>query len=212
LIQYSAHNARNLVRLLVSAEIRTDLYIKCPVNLLADCDGRYKYWLSDYQEQRINDNIFQIRNELQHVGEGIDIERQLNIYAYNAPGAIRALSIKLTGNDYAGTEFGEGEELVALGSYVYMMEDIPEKRQRGLDIRGGEMPGIILLRGHSGFDAVAKMIRDTVANWRNYESEYRLRTPIQWYRVRAAPLEAPDETVKSDDEDRKPELDGPPAH
>jgi hypothetical protein len=162
LIQYSGHNALNLVRLLLSKKIHTKLYVKCPGEL---------YKLSDYQEERITETIeVQIWNELQHIGKDVRVDDLLEIYGYQAPGAMRALLIDRIHRS-GGSRSGVGEhQLVAIGAYTYMNERI--KRQWMLDIRGGEMPGVILAPGHPGFEVSAKLVADTVENWDNSKKPY----------------------------------------
>jgi hypothetical protein len=162
LIQYSGHNAINLVKLLLSKKIHTKLYVKCP--------GK-QYKLSTHQEKRITETIeVQIWNELQHVGKDVKVGELLEIYGYQAPGAMRALLIDRIRRG-GGSGGGVGEhQLVAIGAYTYMNERI--KRQWMLDIRGGDMPGVILAPGHPGFEVAARMVADTVENWENIKKPY----------------------------------------
>ena len=66
-----------------------------------------------------------------------------------------------------------------------MVEDIEHegKSERRLDIRGGEVPGIMLLRGHDGFDAIAKMLQLTVDSWQSNKDNNQLLTEIPWVPV-----------------------------
>src|ERR1700691_987155 len=155
LIQYSAQNVLGLVRLLLSKQVHTKLFVKCPGKL---------HKLSRYQEARIKEATeVQIWNEIQHVGKDVRVDDLLEIYGYEAPGSLRALLIDRIrqGGEHGGLV--HEHELVAVGAYSYMTALINKKLM--LDIRGGELPGVILARGHSGFDVTAKMIADTVENW-----------------------------------------------
>jgi hypothetical protein len=55
-------------------------------------------------------------------------------------------------------------DFLAIGAYVYMK--IPERKGEELDIRGGEMPGLILRPKHDGFGWHAGMICEMLENWR----------------------------------------------
>lgn len=174
LVQYSGRNVVSLVRTLVSEKIHTELYVKHP-------DENFK--ISGYQERRIQNSCCQVWNDLKHLDHDAKIDELLQIYGYDAPGSLRALMIDRISRDEKNQGKKTEHELVAIGSYVYMMENIDttEDSQAGsgiqkqpmLDVRGGEMPGIILFPGHSGFDRVAKQIDDTIKNWKNVDKADR---------------------------------------
>jgi hypothetical protein len=60
----------------------------------------------------------------------------------------------------------EEHELLAIGTYTYMKMKVGSSDAPILDIRGGELPGLVLRPKHCGFKAMTQMVTSTLSNWR----------------------------------------------
>ena len=159
IIQYTAANALELVRQLIWAGIKTDLYLISPES---------EYIISRYQRDKLRTALGEVKNRLRRHGKGFD-ETLLHIYGYNAPGSLRAVMIdRIDGADQVE------HELLAIGTYAYMNVEVPPDMKPTLDIRGGELPGLVLRPRHCGFNVLTQMIVGTLENWH----EYRICTEI----------------------------------
>jgi hypothetical protein len=148
-IQYSAANALEIVRAFLWRGVPTELYV-----ISADS----KHVISPRQEKRVKDNIDEIITNLRRPGEPSSDHGLLSVFAYDTPGSIRAVMVKRVVDDTTAAP-----DFLAVGAYVYMK--IPERVNEELDIRGGEMPGIILRPKHDGFKMHADMICGMLENW-----------------------------------------------
>jgi hypothetical protein len=151
IIQYSAANALEIVRAFVWRGIETDLYVILP---------KSNHVISTRQRKRVQDNIDEILTNLRRPDDPSYRDGLLRILAYDTPGAIRAVMVERILDNPAGRT---KPDFIAIGTYVYMK--IEERKEEELDIRGGEMPGIILRPRHDGFDVHASMICGMLKNW-----------------------------------------------
>jgi len=148
IIQYTSANAVELVRALLWKNAPTHLYVISP---------KSKHIINRHQRRRLRESLAELPNRLRRPGEDLD-ESLLAVYGYDAPGSIRAVLIERS--------TGEGDwtpDFVAVGSYVYMKMNL--RKDEKLDIRGGELPGLVLRPKHEGFQVFAKMIHRTIKNW-----------------------------------------------
>jgi hypothetical protein len=83
------------------------------------------------------------------------------IYGYDAPGLIRAVIV-----DRVHSEDKVEHDFLAIGTYVYMKMKVQSNDVPILDIRGGELPGLVLRPRHCGFGALTEMVAGTLSNWR----------------------------------------------
>jgi hypothetical protein len=151
-LQYTAVNALEVLRKLLWADVETDLYVVSEDRVRA---------LSEYQEDRLKKNLLHMPNHLEPIGQKLDLDRLLHVYAYNTPGSLRAVLID--------TVLPTGKvrhEFVAVSSYVYMMKE-PEGKLI-LDIRGGELPSIVLRPRHDGFDLFSRLVAMVLRNWQEF--------------------------------------------
>jgi len=163
LIQFSAHNVRDLLRTLVWRRVPTKLYMASLQTAAA---------VSSHQETLVKQTMSNLLNDItplevheceqRQVGSVI---RRLSVFQYTTPGALRAVLI--------------GDHFLAIGSYAYLSREISGQRQ--LDLRGGEMPMMVFRGHHDGFQTLRRMIDSTVENWHRYGicQELDLSAPAQ---------------------------------
>lgn len=164
-IQYTGVNALDLVRRLVGCEVETYLFVISPES---------KHIISGYQLRRLKENIEQMRNRLEFSDRTVDLDSLLHLYAYDAPGSVRGLLL-----DRVTPGGMPVHEIVAYAPYLYMQKS-PEGESI-IDIRGGEIPGVLLNPTHDGFDVVARTIESLVKNW----VDNGIARPIPLHRWRA---------------------------
>jgi hypothetical protein len=171
-IQYTAVNAIELVRPFLLKDIRTDLYVTHPARLL-----------NHHQRKRWDENYKTLCNSLHRAGNETDFSL-LQVFGYYAPGSLRAVMIERFPTTNDGKEQSTGEpDFLAVGLYIYMK--MPLHNEAGklvdeLDIRGGEMPLVVLRPQHQGFRAFAQMVGDMLENWKAWVeplNDWRFSSP-----------------------------------
>jgi hypothetical protein len=145
-VQYSCHNVKQILQTLWKkdgAHIRV---------YMANPDSEYVVnkwqitWIKRFLSTYTNDLV------LAHRGH----QTQIQFYQYDAPGAPRVIVLN--------------DELIAFGCYFYeWQEALPERFGAGLDLRGGEMPLLIIRAGDPTFPVIHKRINDMLLNWARQE-------------------------------------------
>lgn len=149
LIQYSAQNARDIIRKLLWNDVETHLYV---------ADPDYKD-TSEHQKEWIRQNLKQLPNHVDPLDPNDPAGRRrkvldyLRIYRYRAPGSLRVVEI-------------DGEFL-AVGTFAFMVKR-PVEGQDVLDVRGGELPMVLFRREHAGFDMMYRMVKSVIRNWQDH--------------------------------------------
>jgi hypothetical protein len=152
LLQYSAQNARDILRKLYWEGVKTTLYIANP-NSRAKGN---KFWFSEHQSACIRDTLKNLRNYIELLRKPAavadaseQVDPRLEVFQYSAPGSLRVVKL--------------GEDFLAVGAYAYMVKT--PKAVPSLDIRGGELPMILFRKEHSGFEMLNTMVEATIRNW-----------------------------------------------
>lgn len=149
LIQYSAQNARDIIRKLLWNGVKTDLYV-------ADPNSTYTI---PHQKAWIEQNLRQLPNHVDPLdssssaGQRKMVFERLRIFPYRAPGSLRVVALD--------------KEFLAVGAFTYMMKR-PVKGKDLLDVRGGELPMVLLRREHAGFDMMRRMVDSVIRNWHSH--------------------------------------------
>jgi hypothetical protein len=141
-IQYSAVNAKDIVRDLLWKGIDVDLYVVAEA-------------LNRHQQARVAETIDGLPNHCRPHDLKASLGK-LRVYRYSAPGSIRAVMLTNT----------SGEGLLSLGVYLY--EKVPIQGQTQLDVRGGELPTTLFFRSSDPrFGLLVGMVEALTNNWKD---------------------------------------------
>ena len=141
LIQMSCLNERHLLRELWSAGARIELYISA---------ANIEFGVSKWQKDRIARFLEELPNELQNI-DPCKGSCRIDIYKYNAPASIRAVLID--------------DKILTSGPYLYQKHRLGEQGNL-LDVRGAELPLLLLTRNDPDFETVRVMILRLIENWK----------------------------------------------
>jgi hypothetical protein len=150
LVQYSSRNVRDIIRKLLWSRVKTELYV------VSD-----KFALK-HQKKIVDGELSSLMNHLDPIDPKrttAEVMALLQIYRYDAPGSLRAISID--------------DDFLAIGSYMYMKKTCQEEGEV-VDIRGGELPMAIFRETHAGFLVLKGMLNGLLKNWHDN------KTAVEW--------------------------------
>ncbi len=141
IIQMSCLNEMHVVRELWSTNATVEVYVS---------SGRKNFGVSAWQQNRVRRFLKELPNELQNIPCS-GACGQIVVYKYDAPASIRAILID--------------DKVLTLGCYLYQKHQL-NSRSKILDVRGGELPLMLLTKKDSDFEIVRNMLLRLIDNWK----------------------------------------------
>jgi hypothetical protein len=140
LIQMSCLNERHVIRDLWRTEAKIELFLS---------SGEEQFGVSEWQRNRIERFLMELQNELRNISGSPD-SGEISLYKYHAPASIRAVLLD--------------DKIMTTGPFLYQVHDV-DGRGPILDVRGGELPLLLLKAGDPDFDVFRGMIIGLIKNW-----------------------------------------------
>jgi len=145
LIQMSCINEKVLIHELWRKEAKVELFLS---------SGGQEFGVSKYQRKRIEQFLCDLQNELFCI-KGCPESGEIAIYKYAAPASVRAVLLD--------------DKILAFGPYLYEVHPVPvaKKKPKLLDVRGAELPLLVLRKADPDFEMIRELISDLVKNWKS---------------------------------------------
>ena len=174
LIQFSAANAKDILKKLIWSGVNTQLYIAS-----RETANAVNGWQKSQVEASNPENL---QNYLEPLDPNADLGT-LTLNTYRVKGSLRALMLELAVNDPCDASNGDERfqtsevGFVAVGTYAYMIRWPMGKKYE--DIRGGEMPMTVFRKEHDGCRLMASMIRSIINNWEQFDQIESKAVPLR---------------------------------
>ena len=142
LIQMTGNNVKEIICGLWKTNANVEIFISAG----EDCFG-----VNKWQQSRIGRFLSDIGNELRNIPNR-GTSGAIEVFQYHAPASIRAMLFD--------------DQLLTFGAYAYEKHYINDEHGTVLDVRGHELPHVLLAYSDPDFNTVRESLLRTIRNWK----------------------------------------------
>ena len=142
LVQMTGNNVKEIICGLWKTNANVEIFISAG----EDCFG-----VNKWQQSRIGRFLSDIGNELRNIPNR-GTSGAIEVFQYHAPASIRAMLFD--------------DQLLTFGAYAYEKHYINDEHGTVLDVRGHELPHVLLAYSDPDFNTVRESLLRTIRNWK----------------------------------------------